>query len=87
MLAEDDIYGNKLKYDLLVKNYKDLVNKPDGNAKQKYYCKNSSNIKYFPKLFTYFESRDLSFIRRLPINDKMLIPGKTYKVSCNLVMF
>ncbi len=63
-MVEDDIYGNKEKYLRFKNNYKALLKKPPKKGKSKYYCKNFVNLKYFERLFAYFELKDLSFIRR-----------------------
>jgi len=61
-MAEDDIYNNKKRYDLLASDFNKLLNKASGN---KYYCKNKDNIKYFSMLTNSFDIDDLSYIRRL----------------------
>lgn len=60
-MAEDDIYGNKKKYENFVKNLNNITEK---TKQRKYYCKNKTNLKYFKKLIRYFEVNDISFIRR-----------------------
>ena len=67
-MAEDDIYGSKRKYEHFKRNLDYLlVTKrrldPRGGAR-KYSCKNPLNLHYFKKLFTHFEARDISYIRR-----------------------
>lgn len=62
-MAEDDIYGNKERYERFLKRVEIITEQPKyGN--QRYYCKNPANIKYFKKLIPYFEAKDLSYIRR-----------------------
>lgn len=63
-MAENDIYNSKEKYERFVANYRDLA-KPSTDKKRLYGCKNSINLKYFEKLFDYFNSKDQSYIRRL----------------------
>ncbi len=62
-MAEDDIYGNKERYERFLKRIEVITQQPNyGN--QRYYCKNPANVKYFQKLIPYFEAKDLSYIRR-----------------------
>ena len=63
-MAEEDIYGSKKKYDKFKNNLHSLLICPPPGGKQKYYCRNPDNLKYFEKLFVQFESKDLSYIRR-----------------------
>ncbi|MDA2934371.1 site-specific integrase [Acidobacteria bacterium AH-259-D05] len=68
-MAEDDIYGSKAKYERFKDNLKLQLVPPDKRphtkgTQGKYYCRNPENLKYFRKLFTHFEARDLSYIGR-----------------------
>ena len=63
-MADDDIYGNKSKYERFKNNLNDLLD-PKLRSKYKYYCKSPENLQYFNQLFIHFEAKDLSFIRRL----------------------
>ena len=78
-MAEDDIYGNKAKYELFRDNFEFWLS-PKGRSKgkrgkeRKYICLNSKNFGYFRKLMTNFESRDISYIRRMmPLDRKIII--------------
>jgi integrase len=71
-MAEDDIYGNKNKYESFKNNLNFLlVRNQRKKGNRKYYCKNQNNLKYFRKLFTHFDAKDLSFIRRMRILQTM----------------
>ena len=50
-MAEDDIYGNKLKYERFLERIKEIT-KP--TTSRKYYCKNPENVRYFHKLIPHF---------------------------------
>jgi hypothetical protein len=64
-MAEDDIYKSKRTYDRLVESLDEVAQKSKSkNPNYKHYCKNPKNKKYFEKLLTHFEARDLSYIRR-----------------------
>lgn len=68
-MAEDDIYGNKAKYERFKANLASLSVAPSRRkytkgSVGKYYCKNSVNLQYFKTLFAHFEARDISYIRR-----------------------
>ncbi len=60
-MAEDDIYGNKLRYEQFLKRIEDITNP---STRRKYYCKNPANVKYFHKLIPHFDAKDLSYVRR-----------------------
>ena len=72
-MAEDDIYGNKKRYETFKINLEQFAIEPKkrktknrrGNQNAKYYCKNRKNLEYFKRLFVHFEAKDLSFIRRM----------------------
>lgn len=67
-MAENDIYGSKEKYESFKDNLNDLLTPLRGERKRGkrwYYCKNKANIEYFKRLFSYFEAKDLSYVRRL----------------------
>jgi len=67
-MAEDDIYGNKRKYEAFINNLNVLLIPPEKRAKRKsnsiYYCRNKHNLEYFKKLFLNFDSKDTSYVRR-----------------------
>ncbi|HIH15678.1 MAG TPA: site-specific integrase [Nanoarchaeota archaeon] len=60
-MAENDIYGSKERYVQLVERLVNFTKKP---RKGKYYCKNYENLKYFQVMISYFNLKDLSYIRR-----------------------
>src|SRR3989344_6542608 len=60
-MAEDDIYGNKLRYEQFLERIEEITK---STTSRKYYCKNPANVKYFHKLIPHFEAKDLSYIRR-----------------------
>lgn len=66
-MAEDDIYGNKKKYENFVADFRNLVTTAGNDRRIKYVCKHKPNLECFVKLFAHFGARDLSFIRRLRI--------------------
>lgn len=82
-MAEDDIYGNKGKYELFKNNYEYWLS-PKGNSKdktrkeRKYLCLNPKNFQYFKKLMTNFEARDISYIRRFRVL-------QSFKLICNTI--
>ena len=63
-MAENDIYDNKRIYDSFKTNLNEFLDKPKENDKRKYYCKYKENLNYFNKLFSKFETRDISYVRR-----------------------
>jgi len=63
-MAEDDIYGNKARYEAFKQHLDDFFKKPEQNRKRKYWGKNKTNKRYFFRLFERFEADDISFIRR-----------------------
>ncbi len=63
-MAEEDIYGNKRKYEKFKANLKSFLTVPNKTSKRSYYCRNPSNLKYFKSLFLHFEAKDLSYINR-----------------------
>lgn len=73
-MAEEDIYGNKAKWEKWIISYineKKILVKPKKEERRKYYCKNKSNFKYYKKLIRSFEVDDLSCIRRGRLKDVM----------------
>ena len=84
-MAEEDIYGNKRKYEFFVEHYNEFILIPEERVhrnrtgRAKYVCRNEINIKYFPKLFRSFESKDLSYVRR----NRLL---KTFKMICHVAI-
>lgn len=70
-MAEEDIYGNKRRYEFLVSRLDDLALPPDERKKTwkhmkygRYWVKNRENLKYFRRLIDMMEVDDLSYIRR-----------------------
>ena len=63
-MAEDDIYGNKSRYERWLTKFEKITEKP---TRGKYYCKNPANQKYFSKLINHFEAKDLSYVRRVRV--------------------
>ena len=68
-MSDNDIYNSKAKYECFIQNLELFSLRPEErktqyNGRGKYYCKNHKNLEYFKKLFIYFESKDLSYIRR-----------------------
>lgn len=82
IMAENDIYDNKLRYERFVNNLNRLVEKPKNNLKRKYYCKNKENLEYYNKLIRYFKVNDLSYIRRLSLLNRMKF--LTHYIECDL---
>ncbi len=77
-MAENDIYDNKRRYENFKCNIEQFCLKPSersirGNQKSKYYIKNSNNVQYFRKLFLHFDSRDLSFVRRMRASQALML--------------
>jgi len=68
-MAENDIYNSERRYLNFKNNIDEFKRKPINKngkvAERKYYCKNPSNLIYFKKLFRYFETIDISFVRRI----------------------
>ena len=64
-MAENDIYDSKGKYERAVANLDNVTKPPKKtNLRNRYYCKNVKNKKYFEKLIHHFEAQDFSYIRR-----------------------
>lgn len=61
-MPEDDIYGNKLKYENFIARIPEIAK---SSTRGKYYCKNPVNVKYFEQVIAHFEMKDISYIRRL----------------------
>ncbi len=78
-MAEEDIYGNKRKYENFVNNLDRVLKK---SKYGKYHCKNKENLKYFKKLVRRFEVDDISYIRRNVLLARMKF--LTYLVDCDL---
>lgn len=75
-MADDDIYGNKSKYEQFKNNSESLIFLPAKRSRskgtvRKYFCRSPANIKYFKTLFNYFEARDISYIRRVRLLQSM----------------
>lgn len=66
-MAEDDIYGNKKRYEKFVADFRNIIANAGNNRRSKYVCKHKPNLEYYVKLFNHFGARDLSFIRRIRI--------------------
>ena len=71
-MAENDIYNSKSKYERFRDNLDKLLIPPDKRQGKyrsisKYYCKNIVNLEYYKILFNKFESKDLSYVRRLRV--------------------
>ncbi len=70
-MAENDIYDNQKRYETFkekIDTFHIPPNQRQGTTyRNSYYCKNKDNIKYFKKLFNFFEAKDNSYIRRLRI--------------------
>ncbi|MFH1456147.1 MAG: site-specific integrase [archaeon] len=75
-MAENDIYNNKVRYENFVANVDQILEPPKKKQKKKYYCKNKNNVVYFKRFFKHFDTKDLSFIRRLRVL-------QTFKVICH----
>ena len=85
-MAEEDIYGNKKRYERFMNGLeilKEIPNGELGRGKRRYYCKNSENLEYFNKLHKVFETKDISFVRRNTLFNVLLIA--TYVIEKNLV--
>lgn len=73
-MPDDDIYGNKGKYERFKDNLNNYLTPPkETDRKRKYWIKNKINIKYFKKMFDKFDARDNSYIRRLRLLRSFLI--------------
>ena len=80
-MAEDDIYGNKEKYERAKATLEDLAvpqfrRKGGRGSVRKFYCKTPTNLQYFRKLFAHFEARDVSYVRR----NRVL---QTVRIACH----
>ncbi|MEW5911315.1 MAG: tyrosine-type recombinase/integrase [Thermodesulfobacteriota bacterium] len=64
-MAENDIYNSEKRYSEFKENLDELLKKPKASSKRKYYCRNPANLKYYKKLFLLFETKDISYIRRM----------------------
>jgi len=62
-MADEDIYGNKRKYENFKGYYKKELISPTKKTR-KYICSFPANLVYFEKLFIDFETKDISYIRR-----------------------
>ena len=74
-MPEDDIYGNRKRYERFLASLESLVEPIEEGFKlignKRYYCKNPENLKYFKLLVKLFDTRDLSYIRRLRLFDSL----------------
>lgn len=70
-MAEDDIYGSRSRYERFKSNLNALIRPPSDRRMRRYYCRNPENLEYFRKLFIHFETRDISFIRRMRVLQSM----------------
>ncbi len=70
-MAEDDIYGNKGKYERFLERLPQLAEPVTANleqrGKRRYYSKNPDNLGYFEVMHRTFEAEDNSYIRRLRV--------------------
>jgi len=66
-MAEDDIYGSKKRYENLTNQIGTFSDKPKFGGKTEYFCRNKNNLKYFYQLCKTFETKDLSYIRRIRV--------------------
>lgn len=74
---DNDIYNSEETYLNIVNNPESLLieaKKGVGN-KNRYYIKNKNNLTYFQKLISHFESKNLSYVRRLRVI-------RNYKLLC-----
>ena len=79
-MAENDIYNSEGKYNSIKDNIDQYAVEPSkriirsrNTRNAKYWIKDKGNIKYFKQLFTKFEARDTSFIRRIRLFRTFLI--------------
>lgn len=69
-MAEDDIYGNKARYEGFIARLQSLTLDPqlrmrDGRGKRgKYRCRNPENLKHYRALHSIFQAKDTSYVRR-----------------------
>ena len=74
-MAEDDIYKSKQKYEHIKAHLEQFalppVQRQGCEPSKRYFCRNRVNLKYFRILFAHFESRDISFIRRIRLVQSM----------------
>lgn len=69
-MVENDIYDSETKYRRFLANLDSYLKPPHlvkrhHNSRRKYWIKNKANKKYFLRLGKKFESRDISYIRRI----------------------
>lgn len=69
-MADNDIYDNETRYRTFLANIDTYLQPPDSikrhpNSRRKYWIKNKANKEYFLKLAQKFDTRDISYIRRL----------------------
>ena len=75
LMAENDIYNSKRRYESFLEDLERLLvpgDKNQGRGKRKYHCKNSENLKYFRELHDVFEMKDTSYVRRMKIFQTLL---------------
>ncbi len=76
-MAEEDIYGNKRKYERFIDRLDDLAVPIEAQTKylgtRRYYCKNPVNLQYFRALDKHLQTKDNSYIRRLRLMRTFLI--------------
>ena len=71
-MAQDDIYENKGNYEEFVRNLPNITKRPRKNhGHHVLYCKNKANVKYFKNIITYFEAKDISYVRRRTLLEKL----------------
>jgi len=73
-MAENDIYDSEGKYTKFKSNLSQMATDPaTRGSRAKYWCKCADNLKYFEKLFIRFDSKDLSFVRRMRLCKSFMI--------------
>jgi len=75
-MAEDDIYGNREKYERYVARIERLsvpIAARERRGTRKYWCKNPDNVAHFTRLLPVFEARDLSYTRRIRLFRTLLL--------------
>ncbi|MEA2037549.1 MAG: hypothetical protein U9O94_08620 [Nanoarchaeota archaeon] len=87
-MAENDIYNSEKRYEFFRENFRYLMGSQDetekvDNSKCKYYCRNSKNVDYFERMFEVYETKDLSYVRRIRLNMtfKLILAGTEKDLS------
>ncbi len=71
-MAENDIYNSKHKYEEVTKKVECWI-APPMHGKRKYWIKHPGNLAHFERLAAKLEARDVSYIRRLRLLQKLMI--------------